>query len=378
MELNFGEKIKQLRRSRNLTQEALADALGISAQSVSKWECAYGYPDITQLPAIANFFGVTIDELLNNDKDGRTKAREYFDAHHRDYGEASKEKIEFISEYCRRYPDEPYFAYVLCTNLSVHITQVCPENRGKYYPLLRQTAENLIDNVHYRDEIAMGMINACPEDELNKWLGYAAYSTKNTRRNRLIERYSVLGKSEQSRLAVSLSNLESIALQLDKRYPDSAGAEVKGVYHKAILNTIASFGKNGKIPDGWLGFYAYKQLVYAACLFGKGNRDEGKKEFVSAIEKLRRYHSLTEEYLDTGSPLFGGLHVDRKWLFAMDNAGSTHKLFGTAHLKMFGDIDTSLSLLTNPRWAWFNSERNENYYKDAVEWLKELAETTSD
>ena len=44
MELNFGEKIKQLRRSRDLTQEALADALGISAQSVSKWECAYGYP----------------------------------------------------------------------------------------------------------------------------------------------------------------------------------------------------------------------------------------------------------------------------------------------------------------------------------------------
>ena len=74
MELNFGEKIKQLRRSRDLTQEALADALGISAQSVSKWECAYGYPDITQLPAIANFFGVTIDELLNNDADGKNKA----------------------------------------------------------------------------------------------------------------------------------------------------------------------------------------------------------------------------------------------------------------------------------------------------------------
>ena len=86
MELNFGEKIKQLRRSRDLTQEALADALGISAQSVSKWECAYGYPDITQLPAIANFFGVTIDELLNNDADGKEEAMKRFEQLRQEYG----------------------------------------------------------------------------------------------------------------------------------------------------------------------------------------------------------------------------------------------------------------------------------------------------
>ena len=60
MELNFGENIRRLRRARELTQEELANALGVTAQSVSKWECAYGYPDITQLPAIANFFGVSI------------------------------------------------------------------------------------------------------------------------------------------------------------------------------------------------------------------------------------------------------------------------------------------------------------------------------
>ncbi len=96
MELNFGEKIKQLRKSRDLTQEALADALGISAQSVSKWECAYGYPDITQLPAIANFFGVTIDELLNNDKDGREEAMKRFEQLLQEYGHGSGIKDMFI------------------------------------------------------------------------------------------------------------------------------------------------------------------------------------------------------------------------------------------------------------------------------------------
>ena len=78
MELNFGENIKRLRRDRDLTQEALADALGVSAQSVSKWECAYGYPDITQLPAIANFFGVTVDAILGNDAQGKEEERRRF------------------------------------------------------------------------------------------------------------------------------------------------------------------------------------------------------------------------------------------------------------------------------------------------------------
>ncbi len=64
MNLAIGEKIRKLRRDKNLTQEEVAAHLGISFQSVSKWERGDGYPDITLLPALANYFGVTVDELL--------------------------------------------------------------------------------------------------------------------------------------------------------------------------------------------------------------------------------------------------------------------------------------------------------------------------
>ena len=64
MNIAIGEKIRKLRRDRNLTQEEVASHLGISFQSVSKWERGDGYPDITLLPALANYFGVTTDELL--------------------------------------------------------------------------------------------------------------------------------------------------------------------------------------------------------------------------------------------------------------------------------------------------------------------------
>ena len=64
MNLAIGDKIRKLRRDRNLTQEEVASHLGISFQSVSKWERGDGYPDITLLPALANYFRVTVDELL--------------------------------------------------------------------------------------------------------------------------------------------------------------------------------------------------------------------------------------------------------------------------------------------------------------------------
>ncbi len=64
MKLFIGENIRRLRREKNLTQEEVAAHLGVSFQSISKWERSEGYPDITLLPAIAHYFGVTADELL--------------------------------------------------------------------------------------------------------------------------------------------------------------------------------------------------------------------------------------------------------------------------------------------------------------------------
>lgn len=63
--MELGNKIKQLRTKAHLTQEQLADELGISPQSVSKWENSVAMPDITLLPKIAEIFGVSIDDLFD-------------------------------------------------------------------------------------------------------------------------------------------------------------------------------------------------------------------------------------------------------------------------------------------------------------------------
>ena len=66
MELN--EKLQQLRKQKNLTQEELAQALYVSRTAISKWESGRGYPSIDSLKAIAKFFGISVDELLSGEQ----------------------------------------------------------------------------------------------------------------------------------------------------------------------------------------------------------------------------------------------------------------------------------------------------------------------
>lgn len=71
--MSIGTTIKRLRRERDITQEQLAECLGISASAVSQWECDKSCPDVSQLPILSNIFNVTTDEILsvnikNNEK----------------------------------------------------------------------------------------------------------------------------------------------------------------------------------------------------------------------------------------------------------------------------------------------------------------------
>lgn len=65
--MEFGEKLQNLRKASNLSQEQLADMLGVSRQSVSKWESGVTYPEMDKLIAMAKLFKCSMDDLVNND-----------------------------------------------------------------------------------------------------------------------------------------------------------------------------------------------------------------------------------------------------------------------------------------------------------------------
>ena len=67
-DMEFNEKLQELRKARGLTQEELAEALFVSRTAISKWESGRGYPSIDSLKQIANYFSISIDELLSGER----------------------------------------------------------------------------------------------------------------------------------------------------------------------------------------------------------------------------------------------------------------------------------------------------------------------
>ena len=371
MNLNFADHFKRLRKEKGFTQEKIAEILDVSSQSVSRWEQGMCYPDVELLPTIANYFGVSVDSLLSNDAVSKERDREIFLEKFDQLSDETSERIDLVREYCRKYPEVDFFAYHLAYAIKRHVVGNEAKTQ-KYMPLLLKTAERLLET-RYRSAVIQMMAIVCDEKDLDKWLAMAPYSGGFSRRYCLVARAIERENGESSYIQQGLEAMERFADQLDSRCPDTLGPQRKTTYQRDVLKTIRSFGENGEVPDGWKMFYAYKQLVLAACLFGLGQIEEGWQNFDEAIETCKYAQSMTDEWLEIGGELFSGLKVSRDWNYAVDERGNQHKLFGIVNLS-FHDMSGIAALLTNPRWAWFDCVRKTEKYQAAVAWAMQRAE----
>ena len=118
--IHLSENLKELRKAAGITQEQLAHVLGVSPQAVSRWEIGTTYPDITLLPAIAGYFGVTLDQLLGMD---RIQDENSLQAIMDEYGSNTAkglvaENIRLLREAVRRYPNNYRLWLLLVRELS--------------------------------------------------------------------------------------------------------------------------------------------------------------------------------------------------------------------------------------------------------------------
>lgn len=119
MELMIGDKLKKLRRSRNLTQEEVAAHLGISYQAISKWERGDGYPDITMLPSLANYFDISVDELIGMEEISSAKNLDEINRlwqENRTHGK-HKENVELMRGTLKIYPNNALLLVQLSASL---------------------------------------------------------------------------------------------------------------------------------------------------------------------------------------------------------------------------------------------------------------------
>ncbi len=102
MNLQIGTQIKNLRKERGLTQEAVAEAVGVSYQAVSKWETGATTPDIGLLPALASLFGVRIDRLFLVDRTDELARVDHILYHER----LTEESFVYAKGVLERIPEE--------------------------------------------------------------------------------------------------------------------------------------------------------------------------------------------------------------------------------------------------------------------------------
>ena len=119
MELMIGEKLKKLRRNKDLTQEEVAAHLGISFQAISKWERGEGYPDITMLPILANYYQVTVDDLIGMDEITSAKKLDEINRIWEENRQARKHKenVTLMREALKSYPNNALLLIQLSASL---------------------------------------------------------------------------------------------------------------------------------------------------------------------------------------------------------------------------------------------------------------------
>ena len=130
--MEIGNQIKQLRRRRGITQEAMAQELGVTAQAVSKWERGVATPDIALLPDISAFFGVTIDELFALSDDTRMERIQnmLWDERYFDPAEVEDTR-KFLLDKGRREPNNGK-VYEHLAELENHLAQEHHEKAEEY------------------------------------------------------------------------------------------------------------------------------------------------------------------------------------------------------------------------------------------------------
>ena len=141
MKLSIGENIRRYRQEKGMTQEALAEAIGVSFQAVSRWETGCAYPDIEMIPRIARFFSVSADTLLGIDAaSAEERKNEYRLAIRRLREEGKMEKALALSkEALREFPHDWYLLADFCDFLREEIYQ----GKTEYLSELRRNCNKI-------------------------------------------------------------------------------------------------------------------------------------------------------------------------------------------------------------------------------------------
>ena len=305
MELNFSQTIRALRKERGITQEELATYLGISVQSVSKWERGDGMPDISLLPHIAAFYDTTVDYLLGCDAARRKKDIDAFKAQSQALVNKGKrhESLELCRQYQKKYPHDETVLFQLMHDL--YITDRTG-NSDEVISIADKLLGSKNSEIHFGALTILALTHAAiGNDQIA--VGYAKQVPTNKDLLRLVLKGEELATHCKwyfwkvcDELYVTESRLTTCP---EAGYtPAERHAIRKAIYD--IFHIVFSDGDFGF----WENRLASACRGLALCSVEMGKIDQAFAELDEMCEHLEKYANFSS--IDHTSPMVKGLHYE--------------------------------------------------------------------
>jgi|GEM_PF-1778406 len=276
MKLALGDNIRKLRIENGLTQEQLAGHLGVSFQAVSRWERNAAYPDIELLPDLAEYFHVSLDELMRNRASEEDAEREAARIANERFSLGREKTLDLLRELETQYPNN--------WNIKEHICSVLveppPESYDDVLPELRKYTEAALK--HFGNDKAAEwfircMVIAAPEVEAEQWASRLEEYNINSRWNIMKIRYQ---ERENWAKAKQYESKQKIAALCDLISMGPIPEVMDGSLHGTILPAQIS----ERILD---------------AVIGAPYRDEDGKIHNSIMlsQRLENYHTIVLRYI---------------------------------------------------------------------------------
>lgn len=315
MKLTIGENIRNFRKKNDLTQEAFADRLGVTYQSVSRWENGVTYPDLELLPAISEALSVTVDELLGMPQAEKEKrAVETFDALRRecmkrDYD--AEHIISLIRDIRRNYLDSGSAWRPWCEGNDRAFRD------PKILPEARLLAEKYLERYPMDPHAIQTMAYIEDEEHLEDFLSNHTTPFDCSARVLLYDRYLRRGDAERFEPERRYQLYRAFGDLLRPRYLSKWGEGKEGkIAADEFMETLLSLIRRDAVddrPDMWVDDRLEQGLKSALRLVDHGKHDDAIAKVKSVVELLEETMKITDDVLlDTSCRFLDGMEWKAK------------------------------------------------------------------
>ena len=288
--LPISNVIRKLRRDRDITQEELAVAVGVTYQSVSRWENGQAYPDIELIPKIAQYFDISTDVLFGTDTETIDKRLEM---HYQKIKEVQANPEEFYQA-CKvaydEFPKEFTFGLWLCRCYVFNSIRPHGEHRDE----IRNICQNIIDNCtneDFRIEAMEIIAIAEDDDHLDKWLKLMP-SWKSCKEILLETRYGYHDDLEKFRLQRQENFISFIGYVFyNCSHKEDNPYDIIATY-KMILVMIDMMRNPNTNIDAWIEMRANFYMRLARAYFRLKESDIGYIDLEKSIDLYLKYAEL--------------------------------------------------------------------------------------